>query len=118
MNIEQIREYCLGKPAATEGFPFGDATLVFKVGGKIFALLFLENSWLNLKCDPDKAIELRERFAAVVAPYHMHKKLWNTILPDSATPDRLIREWIDDSYDLVVAKLTRAQRRLVMSSGK
>jgi predicted DNA-binding protein (MmcQ/YjbR family) len=110
MNIEQIREYCLAKPAATEGFPFGDAALVFKVSGKIFALLFLERAWLNLKCDPDKALELREQFAAVQAPYHMNKKLWNTIATDSAIPDKLICEWIDHSYALVVAKLTKSQR--------
>lgn len=115
MNIEQIREYCLSKPAATEGFPFGDGVLVFKVCGKTFALLFLEKAWLNLKCDPDKAVELRERFSAVTAPYHMHKRLWNTVIADSAIPSRLICEWIDDSYALVVAKLTKAQRLLLQA---
>jgi predicted DNA-binding protein (MmcQ/YjbR family) len=114
MNIEQIRAYCLCKPAATESFPFGDAALVFKVCTKMFALLLLDNAWLNLKCDPDKAVELRDRFSSVVAPYHMHKRLWNTIILSSGDiPDRLICEWIDDSYALVVAKLTKAQRLLV-----
>ncbi|MDR0712636.1 MAG: MmcQ/YjbR family DNA-binding protein [Prevotellaceae bacterium] len=105
MNIEQIRDYCLAKPAATEGFPFGDGVLVFKVCSKIFALLFLERAWLNLKCDPDKAVELREQFSWVVAPYHMHKRLWNTVILSGAIPDKLICEWIDDSYALVTAKL-------------
>lgn len=110
MNIEQVREYCIRKTGVTESFPFDDTALVFKVCGKIFAMLALDDAWLNLKCDPDKAIELREQWPEVTPGFHMNKKMWNTIVLEGTVPEKLIREWIDDSYNLVVGKLTRAQR--------
>lgn len=102
MNIEILREYCVGKVNVTEGFPFGDDTLVFKVKGKIFALANLDGETrINLKCDPEYAIELRERHPCVIPGYHMNKKLWNTIIIDGSVPDKTIKEWIDHSYNLV-----------------
>jgi predicted DNA-binding protein (MmcQ/YjbR family) len=102
MNIETIREYCISKPEATEGFPFGEDTLVFKVKGRIFALANLDGDpTLNLKCDPGLALELREKYTAVIPGYHMNKKHWNTIILDGSVPDKEILAWIDHSYDLV-----------------
>ena len=104
MNIEEIREYCLAKKGASEGFPFGENTLVFKVSGKMFALISLDEMQVNLKCNPDLAIELREQFDSVIPGYHMNKKYWNTIFLDGTIEDKLIREWIDLSYSLIVKK--------------
>jgi len=105
MDIEKVRLYCLEKPEVTEGFPFDDTTLVFKVKNKMFALLNLEGKLsINLKCDPEKAIELREHYPYVLPGYHMNKKHWNTVLLDQITDDALIRSWIDDSYALVAKK--------------
>ena len=110
MNIEKIREYCLKKPAVTESFPFDEVTLVFKVAGKMFALVNLDGNFsINLKCDPEKALELREHYPAVLPGYHMNKRLWNTVLLDGML-DNEVRSWIDDSYDLVVAKLPKSKR--------
>lgn len=110
MNIEQIREYCLKKRGVIEEFPFDEETLVFKVVGKIFLLASLESIPLqiNLKCDPEKAIEIREEYEAVQPGYHMNKKHWNTIIIDGSISIRKIFEWIDDSYNLVVAGLSKA----------
>ena len=106
MNVEEIRLYCLEKNRVTESFPFDDTTLVFKVLNKMFALVNLkDNHSINLKCDPDKAIELREHYTAVLPGYHMNKKLWNTVELDGSVPDKLIKEWLDDSYALVVENL-------------
>ena len=111
MNIEELREYCLSKKAATECFPFDEVTLVFKVCGKMFALTNLDGDLsVNLKCDPEKAVELREEYTAVKPGYHMNKKLWNTLEIDGSIGDNLIKGWIDDSYDLVVLSLTKKQR--------
>lgn len=109
MNIESLREYCLSKKAVEEGFPFGETTLVFKVKGKMFLLAGLDNPVLqfNVKCDPEKAIEWRERFAAVQPGYHMNKRLWNTVILDGTIPARIIKEMIDDSYILVVESLPK-----------
>ncbi|HRG78920.1 MAG TPA: MmcQ/YjbR family DNA-binding protein [Cyclobacteriaceae bacterium] len=108
MNIETFRSYCLGKKGVTEEFPFDENTLVFKVMGKMFALTDLENfESVNLKCDPDKAVQLREEFPAVLPGYHMSKKHWNTVLMDGRIPDKLIKTWIDDSYNLVTASLSK-----------
>lgn len=116
MNIEKIREYCLLKKGVTENFPFDDVTLVFKVADKIFALTNLDGDLsVNLKCDPYRAIELRERHSAVLPGYHMNKKHWNTINIDGAVPDKLIFQWIDDSYDLVVSKLSKARKKELFS---
>lgn len=110
MNIEQIREYCLKKKGVTEEFPFDEETLVFKVAGKMFLLTSLESIPLqiNLKCDPEKAVELREEYEAVQPGYHMNKKHWNTIIVDGSVPTKQIFEWIDDSYNLVVAGLNKS----------
>ncbi len=111
MNIESLREYCLTKKFVTEEFPFDATTLVFKVCGKMFALTNLDGDLsINIKCDPDKAIELRERFPSVQPGYHMSKIHWNTVYIDGSIPDKLIMEWIDDSYNLIVSKLPKKER--------
>ncbi len=103
MNIEELREYCLKKPVVTEGFPFDETTLVFKVAGKMFALTDLEGEFtINLKCDPELAVELREKYMCVLPGFHMNKKYWNTIVVDGSADDNIIREWIDHSYLKVV----------------
>ncbi|MBK8786579.1 MAG: MmcQ/YjbR family DNA-binding protein [Chitinophagaceae bacterium] len=107
MHIETIREYILQKPSVTEGFPFGEDTLVFKVNEKIFLLAALDSSPLqfNVKCDPDKAIELRDDYPESVLPgYHMNKKHWNTIIVDGRLTAKQLKEMIDDSYELVSPK--------------
>jgi predicted DNA-binding protein (MmcQ/YjbR family) len=106
MNIESLREYCLSKPGAGETLPFGPDTLVFKVEGKVFLLVGLDEEQLsfNVKCDPDKAIELRETFTCVLPGYHMNKKHWNTIVVDGSVHTKQLKEWIDGSYDLVATK--------------
>lgn len=108
MNIEEFRAYCLAKKGVTEGFPFDEKTLVFKVMGKMFAVSGLERipSQVNLKCDPDKAIELRENHDGIIEAWHMSKKHWNAVYIESLPPD-FIKALIDDSYDLVVAKFTK-----------
>ncbi|MCK5443349.1 MAG: MmcQ/YjbR family DNA-binding protein [Maribacter sp.] len=109
MNIEVFREYCLSKKGITEEFPFDESTLVFKVMGKMFALVALERipSQANLKCDPEWAIALREEHDGVITPgYHMSKVHWNTIFLEELPPN-LIRNLVDHSYDLVVSKLTK-----------
>jgi predicted DNA-binding protein (MmcQ/YjbR family) len=111
MNIEDYREYCISKKGVTEEFPFDEVTLVFKVMGKIFALTNLDGDFsINLKCDPDWAIELREKYSSVLPGYHMNKMHWNTIHMDSSIPDRLICEWTDHSYMIVVDKLPKKSK--------
>lgn len=111
MNIEDLRLYCLSKKGVSEEFPFDETTLVFKVMDKMFALTDLEGEFsMNLKCDPDKAIELREKYTAVKPGYHMNKKHWNTVYVDASVSDELLISWIDDSYKLVVDKLTKAKK--------
>ena len=106
MDIEEIRAYCLSKKGTEESFPFDETTLVIKVGGKIFILISLEgNFWMNLKCDPDRAIELRESNPAITPGYHMNKKHWNTVIPDGSLSKKLLFEMIDHSYDLVFKSL-------------
>jgi predicted DNA-binding protein (MmcQ/YjbR family) len=106
MNIESFRTYCLAKSHVEECFPFDETTLVFKVMGKMFALTDLEGPLrLNLKCNPEKAVTLREHYPCVKPGYHMNKKLWNTVEVDGTVSDALIMEWIDHSYELVVAGL-------------
>jgi predicted DNA-binding protein (MmcQ/YjbR family) len=105
MDIESLRNYCVKKKGVTESFPFGDDTLVFKSGEKIFALVNLEGDLsLNLKCDPAYALELRERYSSVTPGYHMNKKHWNTVMLDGTVPDKEIFSWIDHSYELVAGK--------------
>ncbi len=108
MNIEDFREYCLSLKGTTEETPFGPDTLVYKVMGKMFALTSLDGDFsINLKCHPEKAIELREDYSCVQPGYHMNKKHWNTIYIDGSVPSKTIIEWIDHSYELVVIGLTR-----------
>ncbi|MDA0196578.1 MAG: MmcQ/YjbR family DNA-binding protein [Bacteroidetes bacterium] len=108
MNIEDFRNYCLEKAAVTEEFPFDAETLVFKVAGKIFTLTGIEDfKSINLKCDPEEAIMLRETFNAVHPGYHMNKKNWNTIDMDNTIPDILLQKWIDNSYNLVIKTLPK-----------
>ncbi len=107
MDIEELRTYILQKPAVTEGFPFGEDTLVFKVDEKIFLLTGLDSAPLkfNVKCDPDKAIELREAYPDSVLPgYHMNKKHWNTVVVDGRLSKKQLKEMIDHSYELVKKK--------------
>ena len=107
MNIEEVRDYCLDKKGTTEEFPFDEQTLVFKVLGKMFVLSGLEHQppKINLKCDPERAIELREEYGGIIyGGYHMSKKHWNTV-EISSLPAQFIVELIDHSYDLVVAKM-------------
>lgn len=112
MNIEEYREYCLAKAGTSEDLPFDEDTLVFKVLGKMFALTSLSNTnfTVNLKCDPDKAIELREEYDEVKPGYHMNKKHWNTVTFDGDLGDKMLKKLIDHSYELVVSKMTKKQR--------
>jgi predicted DNA-binding protein (MmcQ/YjbR family) len=108
MNIETLREYCLSKKGVSEGFPFDDKTLVFKVLGKMFLLTNLEGGFsINVKCDPEKAIELREMYPSVIPGYHMNKKHWNTVFIDGTLTDLLIMSFIDHSYNLIRLSLSK-----------
>ena len=112
MHVDAFREYCLRKSGVTEDSPFGPEHLVFKVGGKMFALLAFEEipPTANLKCDPDLALELRDRYEEVRPGYHMNKKHWNTVQIDGAVPQQELTRMIDHSYELVVKSLPRAER--------
>jgi predicted DNA-binding protein (MmcQ/YjbR family) len=118
MNIEEIREYCLAKKQVDESFPFDNDTLVFKVAGKIFLLAGIASSPLqfNVKCDPAKAIELRENYACVLPGYHMNKAHWNTIICNGLASKKMIFGWIDDSYGLVVNSLPKKIRDEIQES--
>ncbi len=114
MHIEAFRDFCLSLPWATEDFPFGNETLVFKVGGKIFALTDPDHfESINLKCNPEKAVELRELYEGVLPGYHMNKKHWNTVLTEADVPDTLLKEMILESYELVKASLPKKVRDLL-----
>lgn len=111
MNIEDFREYCLKKNGVEESFPFDETTLVFKVSGKMFALTNTDGDFfVNLKCEPETAIDLREKYSGVKPGYHMNKKHWNTIFFDGSSSDFEAKKWIDDSYNLIVKRLTRKQQ--------
>ena len=112
MNIEVIREYCLMKKGVKEDFPFDNEVLAFKVMDKVFLLARLNSTpiTVNLKCDPSKALELREQYQSVAEGYHMNKKHWNTVTIDNSVPDRMILSWIDHSYELVVGGLKKSLR--------
>jgi len=112
MNIETLREYCLSKPGVEETLPFGPDTLVYKIADKMFLLTSLDEERLsfNVKCDPDRAIELRELYPCVQPGYHMNKKHWNTIIVDGSVSSKQLKEWIDHSYDLV-AKAGRVKKK-------
>ncbi|MEO8884649.1 MAG: MmcQ/YjbR family DNA-binding protein [Mucilaginibacter sp.] len=108
MNIEELRDYALLKSGATEGFPFGEDTLVFKVGGKIFLLAGLTpGTAFNVKCDPELAIDLRERYTEVQPGYHMNKKMWNTVQMDGSLTRKQLCDMIDHSYNLVFKSLPK-----------
>ncbi len=108
MNIEELRDYCIRKQGATESFPFGEDTLVFKVGERIFLLTSLKSGNIfNVKCDPERAIELRERYVEVKPGYHMNKVHWNTIYMDGNLTRKQLYQMIDHSYELVVQSLPK-----------
>ena len=111
MDIETLREYCLSKPGVEEALPFGPDTLVYKVNGKIFLITGLDSEQLsfNVKCNPERAIDLREEFPCVKPGYHMNKKHWNTIEADGSVSSKLLKKWIDDSYDLVAGKRVKGK---------
>ncbi len=112
MNIEDFREFCLSFNGVTEGFPFDDNTLAFKVMDKIFALTNVEEfDSINLKCDPVKAAMLRDLYEEVQPGYHMNKRHWNTVDPNGQLDEELIKEWIKDSYNLVVEGLPRKKQK-------
>lgn len=114
MNIEDFRNFCIQKYGVTEELPFDENTLVFKVKGKMFALIDVDLfESVNLKCDPEEAIRLREKFEAVKPGYHMNKKHWNTIEFDGSLSDKEIFHWVNHSYDLVVSKLPNKIREEV-----
>ena len=121
MNIQQFYDFCLSKKGVTEHFPFDEETLVFKVGGKMFCLTSLKE-WekgtpsLNLKCNPERAEELRAEYEAIIPGWHMSKTHWNTIQINREVPDSLIKELIDHSYDLVFKSLTKKVQLEVLGS--
>lgn len=112
MDIVTLRDYCIAKPQVEESFPFNETTLVFKVAGKMFLLADIESQPLsfNVKCDPAKAIELREKYSAVTGAYHMNKQHWNSIKCDGTVPAKTLLKWIDDSYELIVNSLPKKTR--------
>jgi predicted DNA-binding protein (MmcQ/YjbR family) len=115
MDSSSVIRRCRSLLASAEGYPFGAGVLVFKVGGKIFAIV--DDKSVSLKCDPGLAIALREQFPAVTAGYHLNKRHWNTVALDGSVPDDVLEEWIEDSYELAFASLTRAQRAALGSPG-
>lgn len=122
MNIEELREYCLSQKGAEECFPFDETTLVFKVMDKMFAYVGLEprdgEFCVSLKCDPEKAIELREKYTGVVPGYHSNKKHWNTVYLKSDATDLDIQAWISHSVDEVIKKLPKKKQEEYRDSGK
>ncbi|MPZ74667.1 MAG: MmcQ/YjbR family DNA-binding protein [Nitriliruptorales bacterium] len=111
MDSAELRAMCLAKPGATQGYPFGPGALVMKVAGKVFAIISddEEPPAISLKCEPELAVALRQSYEAVNPGYHLNKRHWNTVTADGSADDKL-REWIDDSYDLIVASLPRRVR--------
>lgn len=120
MNIEEIRDFCLSKPGVTEGFPFNDTALVFKVTGKMFALLDLSETrhGISLKCDPEQAVQLREQHKEVTPAYHFNKQHWNGVNLEGSVGDDLLKEWIDHSYEIVVKGLKKADREALSSKDR
>lgn len=118
MEFETLRKFLGKKKGAAEEFPFGPTTMVFKIMGKMFALLAVDETPLriNLKCDPDLAMHLRQAYRAVTPGYHMNKKHWNTVIMDGSIPDAEIRKMIDDSYELVVARLNKSDREKLLQN--
>ena len=110
MNIEEIRDYCISLKAVTESFPFDETTLVFKVMNKMFCLLSLDKHQANLKNSPEKNIELRAHYPAIIPGYHMNKEHWNTVGLDGTIPPNLIKELIDESYQLIINSLPKKKQ--------
>ncbi len=116
MDLETFRGYCLKLKGVTESTPFDDKTLAFKVMDKIFALTDMDSfQSINLKCDPEEAVLLREQYEAVSAGYHMNKKHWNTVLSNGDMNDKTILQWTLHSYELVVKGLTKKQKEILMN---
>ena len=113
MRLDAVIAHCLAKPHVTEETPFGPEVLVFKVAGKLFALTSPDEfpATVNLKCDPGRALDLRDQYPAIQPGYHMNKKMWNTIYVDGSVSDDLLCEWIDHSYNEVVKKMNRKQQQ-------
>lgn len=124
LTAEQVEKYLLSKPETVLSYPFGDGVKVFKVKNKMFATISLgaesvfegasKNYWMNLKCDPDEAAMLRDIFASVIPGYHMNKKLWNTVILDGSIPQGEIERMMDNSYMLVVSKMTKKDQQSIL----
>ncbi len=118
MNIEELRDYCISKPAVTETFPFDEDTLVFKVAGKMFLLTDLVDAFsMNVKNTPEKVLELMEQFPDVLPGYHMNKKYWVTVMINGSIADTLLKQWIDESYNLVISGFSRKEKLLYTEMG-
>lgn len=118
MNVETVRDFCLSLPEVTEDFPFDETTLAFRIRGKIFAMIDLENTqWFVLKCEPELAIELRERYAEIAPAWHMNKRHWNQINLFGDLPDSLVVSMICHSYDAVVGKMPKRMREGLAATG-
>lgn len=117
MNLDKFRTYCLSRKGATEDFPFDDTTMTFRVGEKMFALIDIESTpfRFNLKCDPERALELREEYECIKPGWHMNKKHWNTVVPDDTIDDAFVYELIDHSYDLIFSKLKKSVREEILA---
>lgn len=116
MNVEEFREICIGKPGVTEAFPFDEQTLVFKVMGKMFALSNIDDFVsVNLKCDPERAVDLRETYSGIKPGWHMNKTHWNTVMTDGSVDDTLVIELIQHSYELVASKLTKKDKEALQN---
>ena len=113
MTRDQLRALCLSLPEATEDFPFGEDTAVLRVGAKIFAILPTSGVSINLKADPDEAIDQRKRYTGIVAGWHQNKRHWNTVTLDSDVPDDVLHALVEDSYDLVFASLPKREREAI-----
>jgi predicted DNA-binding protein (MmcQ/YjbR family) len=118
MNIEELRNYCIAKPAVTESFPFDESTLVFKVAGKMFLLTDLVDTFsMNIKNTPEKVIELMEQYPSVLPGYHMNKIHWITVMIDGTISDYMLKQWIDESYSLIVVGFSRKEKTLFRELG-
>lgn len=118
MNIEDLREFCLSLPGTTEDFPFDEGTLVFKIGGKMYLLTGLDGPFsINVKCDPEVAVSLRESYPAVKPGYHMNKNHWNTVDIDGSINDNTLKDWIKQSYQLVYSALPKSVKAQLAGNG-
>jgi predicted DNA-binding protein (MmcQ/YjbR family) len=117
-DLTQLREYCLSKKCTSEDFPFDETILVFRIGGKIFCFTDIEHIpfSFNLKCEPERAIELRERYSSITPGYHCNKKHWNTLIPEHSLSIQLIKDLVDHSYDLVFNSLKKSKKQAITES--